>query len=120
MQKIPTMFERDDPADKYLWEAFDLLAKEHRDVIDTFWPADGIYECVGPKIQGNPEKYGEHTLVKVVPYSTGLILAGVPRDFAGLRAYLASQDIEGIVFHGPNGELAKIKKRDFGLKRAKE
>jgi hypothetical protein len=109
--------ERGDPADKYLWEAFDLLAKEHRYVIDTFWPADGIYEAVGPKIQGNPEKYTEHTLVKVVPYSVGLILDGVPRNFDGLRAYLSDKDIEGIVFHGPEGKFAKIKKRDFGLKR---
>jgi hypothetical protein len=30
----------------------------------------------------------------------------------------AGQDMEGIVFHHPDGRKAKIKKRDFGQKRA--
>jgi hypothetical protein len=40
-----------------------------------------------------------------------------PRDFDGLRTWLAGKDIEGIVWHHPDGRMAKIKLRDFGLKR---
>ena len=98
---------RDDPADRYLFEAFDAAPG---------WP-DGVYEAVGPKIQGNPERRDTHALVRVVPYDPALVLPDVPRTFDGLRAYLAAQDLEGIVFHHPDGRKAKIKKRDFGLKR---
>jgi hypothetical protein len=98
---------RDDPADRYLFEAFDAAGKL----------ADGIYEALGPKIQGNPEKYARHTLVRVVPFDEALVLADVPRTFEGLREYLAARDVEGIVFHHPDGRKAKIKKRDFGLRR---
>lgn len=95
------------PNDKYLFEAFNL---------GSDWP-DGIYEAIGPKIQGNPEKSGHHMLVCVVPCAKHLDLGEVPRTFDGLRNWLAGQDIEGIVFHHPDGRMAKIKKRDFGLKR---
>jgi hypothetical protein len=97
---------RDDPADRYLFEAFLAAAA---------WP-DGIYEALGPKIQGNPERYERHTLVRVVPPEPWLILEGVPRTFEGLREFLAAHDLEGIVLHHPDGRKAKIKKRDFGLK----
>ncbi len=77
--------------------------------------ADGTYELVGPKVQGNPEKYASHVLV---PHSVELLaLDGVPRDFEGLRTYLTGKDIEGIVFHHPDGRMAKLKKRDMGLRR---
>lgn len=37
--------------------------------------------------------------------------------WAGLRSYLANKDIEGIVWHHPDGRMVKIKGKDFGLKR---
>jgi hypothetical protein len=48
-------------------------------------------------------------------------LDGVPRTYDGLRAFLAGLDstfapghlAEGVVFHGPDGRRAKIKRRDF-------
>lgn len=98
---------RDSPADRYLYEAFDALPVKE----------DGIYEAIGVKIQGNPEGVDGHKLVRVVPPDRSLELADVPRDFDGLREYLASHDMEGIVFHGPGGRFAKIKAKDFGLKR---
>jgi hypothetical protein len=76
---------------------------------------DGTYELVGPKIQGNPEQATEHTLVRHGDF----VLDGVPRDFAGLAAYLASVDMEGIVWHHEDGRMAKIKARDFGIRRPK-
>lgn len=94
-----------DPSSKWVWEAFEALGHKR----------DGIYEAVGPKIQGNPEAFEAHALVCVVPPDSSLHLADVPRDFEGLRAYLSEQNIEGIVFHHADGRLAKIKRRDFGL-----
>ena len=41
-----------------------------------------------------------------------------PRSFNELREWLKDRDIEGIVFHHPDGRMGKIKKRDFGQKRA--
>ena len=74
---------------------------------------DGTYELCGPKIQGNPEHLGGHQLI---PH--GIVsLSNVPRDFEGLKAWFKDKDIEGIVWHHPDGRMVKIKKKDFGLKR---
>lgn len=100
--------QRTDPGDKYIWEAFDALEDKR----------DGVYEAVGPKIQGNPEPYARHTLVPVVPFHPDLARHYekiVPRTFEGLRAFLENEIIEGIVFHHPDGRMAKIKRRDFGF-----
>lgn len=78
--------------------------------------ADGTYELVGPHTQKNPEKYEQDILVPHTVETLALADAP-PRDFDGLKAYLADRDIEGIVFHHPDGRRAKIKKRDFGQKR---
>ena len=97
---------RDDPSDKYICEAFDALPGK----------LDGIYEAVGPKIQDNPDGYKSHALVRVVPPDPSLTEKGdVPRTFDGLRSYLETEVIEGIVFHHQDGRFAKIKRRDFGL-----
>jgi len=46
------------------------------------------------------------------------VIDNVPRDFDGLRDFLAGHDVEGIVFHHPDGRMVKVKKRDFGLPRS--
>jgi Family of unknown function (DUF5565) len=78
---------------------------------------DGTYELIGPKVQGNPENHQMHVLIRHGSGSAGP-LGDVPRSFEALRDCLAAQDLEGIVFHHPDGRMAKIKKRDFGFKRA--
>lgn len=76
---------------------------------------DGTYELVGPKVQGNPERLKGHLL-----YRHGAMrLANCPRDYAGLRAYFDGANIEGVVWHHPDGRMVKIKAKDFGLKRPK-
>lgn len=80
------------------------------------FPADGTYELIGPKVQGNPERVDYHQLVAHADAKT----LDAPRTFEGLRDWLADKDIEGIVFHHPDGRMAKIKLRDFGLKRPKK
>ena len=77
-------------------------------------PENGTYELVGPKIQGNPERFD---LYEFVRHSTAPIFYDAPRTFDGLREWLSRRDIEGIVWHHPDGRMAKIKKRDFGLER---
>lgn len=79
------------------------------------WP-DGTYELIGPKVQGNPEGKACHLLIRHGGGPAGPI-DGVPTDFNGLRTWLYGLDIEGIVWHHPDGRMAKIKKRDFGLRR---
>lgn len=74
---------------------------------------DGTYELIGPKVQGNPEAWIGHQLIR----HGSIHEDDVPRTFEGLRDWLAGQDIEGIVFHHPDGRMAKIKLRDFGHKR---
>ncbi len=76
---------------------------------------DGTYELIGPKVQGNPEGASQHLLIR---HSLAHTLDDAPRTFAGLRVWLAGRNIEGIVFHHPDGRMAKIKLRDFGFKRA--
>jgi len=90
----------DGPEDRWHREAF-------------FIQPDGTYELVGPKIQGNPEGCEEHLLVR----HGAFVLDDAPRDFDGLKAYLAGTPIEGIVWHHPDGRMVKIKARDFGLNR---
>jgi hypothetical protein len=66
------------------------------------------YELCGPKVNGNPERVGRHILA---PH--GLMpVEDAPRDFDGLAAYLARFD-GGIVWHHPDGRMAKLKRRDF-------
>jgi hypothetical protein len=79
--------------------------------------ADGTYELIGPKIQGNPEQATAHILH---PHDDATLFMepGPARTFNGIRDWLMGRDIEGIVFHHPDGRMAKIKLRDFGLKRA--
>lgn len=77
---------------------------------------DGTYELVGPKIQGNPDGFDRHTLVRHGEEK----LPDAPRDFDGIRHYLGIYDlVEGIVWHRSNGDMVKIKARDFGLKRGR-
>lgn len=90
----------------------------------------GTYELVGPKIQGNPENSGAHVLV---PHDRAMRLVGMkdgfncpePPTFDTLREFMQSDAFtlvhedgqvtrfEGIVWHHPDGRMAKIKVRDF-------
>jgi hypothetical protein len=89
--------------------------KWHRDALAraTEELNPGTYELIGPKVQGNPEQVAQHELV---PHSKAPQYE-VTRTYEGLRLALAALDIEGFVFHHPDGRMAKIKARDFGLKR---
>lgn len=74
---------------------------------------NGTYELCGPKINGNHEHFDKHVLIK---HGTD-ILEDVPRSYDGIREYLESHMIEGIVFHRNNEsqDMCKIKRSDFGF-----
>jgi hypothetical protein len=93
----------DGPEDARHREAFDRLVARR----------DGTYELIGPSVQGNPEHAEAHTLA---PHAECEIL-DAPREFEALASWLAGKDIEGLVWHHADGRMAKIKLRDFGLKR---
>jgi len=82
----------------------------HREAFDPSLP-DGTYELVGPKVQGNP--YGREGNALLRHGDIRLDFTG--RTFKAIRPFLAYWPIEGIVWHHPDGRMAKIKRRDFGL-----
>lgn len=94
--------DRTKPEDKYFFEGFD------EQVV-----LDGTYELVGPKVQGNPEKADKHKLLK----HASVVLEDVPTTFDELKIYLDPLDIEGVVWHHPDGRMCKVKKKDYGMKR---
>jgi hypothetical protein len=89
------------PEDQYFRQALAALQAT---------PPDGTYELCGPMILGNPDKFPNLVLV---PHGKE-ILADCPRDFRGLMDYLRGRDIEGVVWHHPDGRMAKLKGTDFG------
>ena len=76
--------------------------------------SDGTYELLGPKVQGNPEHASEHYLQ---PHWLAESYPDVPTGFEELKALLSDKDIEGLVWHHPDGRMVKIKKKDYRLKR---
>lgn len=74
----------------------------------------GTYELVGPRINGNPEGFEFHDLIKHAD-AEALVLPG--RSFVDLRSHLLllrkGYGYEGVVFHHPDGRMAKIKAKDF-------
>lgn len=83
----------------------------------------GTYELIGPKINGNPEKADKHRLER--HETTYMIdLAGIPH--VGIKPEYALESLgwllrslrddggwEGIVWHHPDGRMAKLKARDI-------
>jgi hypothetical protein len=98
---------RGDPGDKHIFAAVDAT-----DFSD--WP-DGSWSCeaLGPKIQGG----WESSIPMLYPFSwRPERIADCERSFDGIREFLRTHCIEGIVWRHPDGRMAKIKRRDFGLK----
>lgn len=91
----------DDPAFKWHRVAFSKLEDK----------SDGTYELIGKHINGNPEKIEDGDIL----VKHGTITLDVPRSFEGIKEFLRTHNIEGIVFHRGNGEMCKIKRTDFGF-----
>jgi hypothetical protein len=98
------------PFVSFFLEALD--ADQRWEILPDWEP--GTYELVGPKIQGNPEGYKTHQLIR---HAGAERIENRDRSFEGIRLLLNGLDVEGIVYQHPDGRMAKIKKRDFGLRR---
>lgn len=70
----------------------------------------GTYELCGPKINGNPEGFVEHHLLR-----HGTWVIGLPMGFwEEPGRYLHEMGFEGIVWYNEStGAMAKLKARDF-------
>ncbi len=92
----------------------DRLAREtfEGDANARFWNV--TCELVGPKVNGNPEGFQNHWLRFHGDTPLTTEMRDVPLTHAGLGAYLLrSAPMEGIVWHHPDGRMAKLKRRDF-------
>jgi hypothetical protein len=99
------------------WEpmAQSSFAKIHAEAMTYHVDGPGTYELVGPKINRNPDGFDCHALIPhgYAPAAELADLQTAPRDFDGLRDWLLARPYEGIVWHQPDGRMAKIKARDF-------
>lgn len=90
------------PSDQYFFRAYD----------NTPWNReDGTYEAVGVHFQSNPYGLDDDFLEK----HGRIRCPDCPRDYYGLERFLSAHEIEGVVFWRGNGEMCKIRRKDFGL-----
>lgn len=78
----------------------------------------GTYELCGPKINGNPEQFDRHVVIahagaQRLDLNAPEQPTEVEREYRILREWLLSMSYEGIVWHHPDGRMAKLKRRDF-------
>lgn len=71
---------------------------------------DGTYELVGPKVQANKYGLDRHVLMK-----HGAEVVEVERSFEALKAWIEANEVEGLVFHHPDGRMAKLRRKDFSV-----
>jgi len=92
----------DNPSDRWFSVAFS----------NSFPPTlcDGTYEAIGPHFQGNPHRTVTDHLVR-----HGQSCVTVERTFEGIREYLRTHPIEGLVFWKDGEPRCKIKRSDFGF-----
>ncbi len=89
----------DGPEDRWFREAW-----QSKDFID------GTYELVGPKVQANRYDLDHHEL-----WRHGSLTVDIERSFEAIHDWLKTHYHEGLVFHHPDGRMAKIRRKDFQL-----
>lgn len=103
----------DDPQAKWHMRAWESCGEAGCDMVD------GTYELCGPHFQANPERFTMDTFVKHDSEPAGFMIYGEEGNeslvFVGLQNMLAEFPFEGLVFHHPDGRMAKIRRADFGL-----
>lgn len=102
-----------EPNDKWMYDA--LKNTDLTQLPDGEWSG----ECIGTNIQGNVLGLDKNVIVF---FSLGQapVFENVPTTYAELKEWLPKQQskygtgtIEGIVWHCPNGDMMKIKVKDF-------
>jgi len=98
----------DSPEDKWHREAL-----EAENILGSL--EEGTYELIGPKVQGNPyHMEGTHRLIRH-GFLCWPTKEQPPRDFEGIREWLRLHLVEGVVWHHPDGRMAKVKRSDYGF-----
>lgn len=97
--------DRDNPADKWFWVAEDEVG-----YMATQLVPERTYEAIGRHFNGNPYKMDYDMLL---PHGDRII--EVERTYEGIKEYLRTHDIEGIVFWKDDKPQCKIKRTDFGF-----
>lgn len=97
---------REEKADKWQWSAYDRAVRDNGGPLP-----DGTYEAIGVHFQNN--KYGL-SYDTLVPHGK-VVLEDFPRDFEGMKQYLAEHNIEGVVFWKDGEPQCKLRKKDFLL-----
>ena len=87
-------------SDKWFWDAYDKMG-----IV-----SDGTYEAIGPHFRSNP-----HNLDTDILKPHGKDIVELDRSFEGIRTYLETHVIEGIVFWKDRHPRCKIKRKDFGF-----
>lgn len=109
------------------WEPIEQssFAKFHAQALASqaahFGPEDlapGTYELIGVKVNGNPERIDPEFGHQLISHAHAQGLPNAPRTWDELYIYLGNFTGEGIVWHHPDGRMAKLKRRDFGYARA--
>lgn len=98
------------------WEPIEqsAFAKFHAEALDDRELRPGTYELIGPKINGNPEGLERHSLVR---HAQADAVPDSDRSIAGIKSSVSKVGgwgWEGIVWHHPDGRMAKLKARDLG------
>lgn len=103
--------------DKWIFDA--VKNTDFTKVIDGEWSA----EAIGKNIQGNPLNLTNNQvfIFSLPEWRKQITLPDVPIEFDEIKAYLDTKKslignntlIEGIVWHHPNGNMVKIKRKDF-------
>lgn len=93
------------------------FAKWHADALRTLVPENieaGTYELCGPKINGDPDDFGQHCLVCHADAMTLRSMFDLDSPFAleSFVRWAGDEGYEGIVWHHPDGRMAKLKARD--------
>lgn len=98
--------DRDNPADKWFWSAYDYTIEHYGK------QPDGTYEAVGEHFNGNPYDFidGDY----MIPHGKAVI-GELERTYDGIKKYLEEHNIEGIVFWKDSEPQCKIKRTDFGF-----
>lgn len=106
--------DEQDPGDKHLFNALRNTA------LDGLPDGEWSGEAIGRNIQGNPLNL-ENDRIVFFSLKQAPIFEDVPTSYAELKEWLPKQrskygnecGIEGIVWHGKDGKMCKIKVRDF-------
>ena len=110
------------PEDKWLRAAFELYVSglsgtQNEEELKASLTS-GTFEAVGPHFGGgHHEKNPEGVPDQLIPHGKHVI-EDFPRTFEGMKSWFEKDPIiEGVVFWHPDGRKAKLKLKDFGIKR---